>query len=211
MCYFVCCSDGWMGVHLHVYLPIYHMHECRYLDEPPNVGEAEQQKLLEKSLGRSLATGDERPGHSSDRHANVPADLELNEWMPQRPATSSKPTRPISTPSGPGSGVISHRAEKAIIDPATDEAYWGPEYLVFENVRLLRRRQAALVDGRLLTHVKLNPVNGIATVVGNFPVPVWQAVSYFEVYLVSAERNTNVVVGLTTRPAPAFRFPGSDV
>ena len=61
------------------------------------------------------------------------------------------------------------------------------------------------------SHHSVDPPAGVCTVLGDYPLPTWQRVSYFEVYVVSGEPNSNIVIGLATRPYPQWRFAGWDV
>jgi hypothetical protein len=54
----------------------------------------------------------------------------------------------------------------------------------------------------------VEPPAGVCTVLADYPLPTWQRVSYFEVYIVSGEPNLNIMIGLTTRPYPQWRFAG---
>lgn len=48
-----------------------------------------------------------------------------------------------------------------------------------DELAVERRKYASLVDHRKMVHVKISPPRGVATVVGNYPLPVWQKVWYF--------------------------------
>jgi len=89
-----------------------------------------------------------------------------------------------------------------------DDEEVGPEIEVDEDTQLERRRYACIVDPRSLLYLKMEPVRGVCTVFGTYPVPTWQEISYFEVYIAKATAFTNIVVGLATRPFPHWRFPG---
>ncbi len=71
-----------------------------------------------------------------------------------------------------------------------------------------RNAMSALVDHRSLCRVQITPPAGVCTVFCDSPIPTWQRFSYFEIYVVSARANTEIVVGLVTRPYPQWCFPG---
>jgi hypothetical protein len=93
-------------------------------------------------------------------------------------------------------------------DDDDDDEEVGPEVEIPLEEQQIRRQYAAMVDPRKMMFMRMLPINGVCTVVGNYPVPTWQEVSYFEVYIAKANKYTNVVVGLVTRPYPHWKFPG---